>query len=487
MTPFRRPIAVLVALLGAGAGLLVTGPPAAAAGPVRPICFPVIEPVNYTDDFGAPRDGHTHEGNDLLGKKMYKIVSPANGTIVDIRGPGSGTTAYALRIRDDEGWYFTFLHINNDTPGTDDGMATVDQVFAPGLAVGQRVWAGQFLAFMGDSGNAEEVSAHLHFEMRQPAANVWSSVAVDPYDSLQAATHCPLRRRAAHDRDGDGISDLVVVRPPATGGASPQSPDADQWFWWQSTAGYRVDTGGSPADVVIAADYDGDRRDDVIRWRPGTPSVFTVQLSSTGQTVTQAWGTTGDDPTVVGDYDGDGRADLAIYRPGHPSTWWILYGNGRWTTTQWGETGDVAAPADYDGDGRTDIAVRRSDGVTTWFWINASTAGFRLVHFGEVADRVVPGDFDGDGAADVAVTRQINGVIVWFALVGQRMTTTTFGEAATDHEIVGDYDGDGRSDVAVWRATSPGRFYVLQSSSGRMTSLDWGEPTDTAIAGFNVR
>jgi hypothetical protein len=365
-------------------------------------------------------------------------------------------------------------------------LGTFEQAFAPGLAVGQRVWAGQFLAFMGDSGNAEGTSPHLHFEMREPAATVWSAVAVDPYDTLQAATKCPLRRRAVHDRDGDGITDMVVVRP-ASGTTQPPDTAGHQWYWWQTSEGYRVDKGGSGDDVLVPADFDGDRRDDIIRWKPGHPGVFTVQLTSTGKTVTQAWGEIGDDPTIVGDYDGDGRADLAIYRPGHPSSWWIVTADKRTITMQWGEEGDVPAPADYDGDGRTDIAIRRSDGATTWFWISGSSSGFRLVNFGEVTDRTVPGDFDGDGASDVAVTRKANGIIIWYALGRGGMSTTWFGDAATDHEVVGDYDGDGRSDIAVWRETSPGKFYVLQSSTGRMTASPFGEPGDIAIAGFNVR
>ncbi len=46
---------------------VVPASPAAADDPiVRAICFPVTEPVSYIDDFGAPRTGHLHEGNDLI-------------------------------------------------------------------------------------------------------------------------------------------------------------------------------------------------------------------------------------------------------------------------------------------------------------------------------------------------------------------------------------------------------------------------------------
>jgi murein DD-endopeptidase MepM/ murein hydrolase activator NlpD len=92
---------------------------------------------------------------------------------------------------DAEGWYYAFLHMNDDTPGTDDGTATFDMVFAPGLAEGVAVQAGQWLGFMGDSGNAEGSTAHLHFEIRQPNPNLWNAEAVNPFPSLQVARHCP--------------------------------------------------------------------------------------------------------------------------------------------------------------------------------------------------------------------------------------------------------------------------------------------------------
>lgn len=163
-------------------------PVGADAGPLRPICFPVLDPVTFTDTFGAPRgDGRTHEGIDLMGEKMHRLVASTDGEVVDVRGPGSGDDTYAVRIRDDDGWYHVYLHLNDDTPGTDDGLATEDDIFGPGVEVGERVTAGQLVGYMGDSGNAEDAGAHLHYELREPAPVVWDAVAVNPYDSLVAA------------------------------------------------------------------------------------------------------------------------------------------------------------------------------------------------------------------------------------------------------------------------------------------------------------
>ena len=50
------------------------------------------------------------------------------------------------------------------------------------MTVGSQVRAGQVIAYMGDSGNAEGSVPHVHFEIRQP-----DGTPVNPYQSLVAA------------------------------------------------------------------------------------------------------------------------------------------------------------------------------------------------------------------------------------------------------------------------------------------------------------
>ena len=154
----------------------------------RPIMFPVVGTVNWTDTFGACRDGcaRKHEGQDLLGKKLQKLVACVDGTVVALRHESDGNSLY---LEDKDGWYYSYLHINNDTPDTDDGKNPMQWAFAPGLKEGDTVTKGQFVAYMGDSGNAEDGPAHCHFEIRKPTSKgVWSSQAVNPKASLKAAT-----------------------------------------------------------------------------------------------------------------------------------------------------------------------------------------------------------------------------------------------------------------------------------------------------------
>ncbi len=150
--------------------------------PVRTIIFPVIGKVSYYDDFGNPRVGHTHEGNDLMGKKLMPLVAAVDGTISLVNYPEKDW-GYSVTIRDSEGYRYNYLHMNNDNSGTDDGKGDGMNAYAPDIEVGNKVVKGQLIGYMGDSGNAEGTTAHLHFEIRTPSGEAFS-----PYQSLQNAT-----------------------------------------------------------------------------------------------------------------------------------------------------------------------------------------------------------------------------------------------------------------------------------------------------------
>ena len=189
----RRKFALSIALSAVvtSATLLpITSAAAQVAPTPRDICFPVEGSVSYTDTWGAPRSGgRTHQGNDLMGSKMQKLLSTVDGTVVRISYQNTSISGNYVYIRDAAGWVHVYLHMNNDRPGTDDGQATYGQVFAPGLAVGTKVAAGEFIGYLGDSGNAESSGAHLHFELHQPSSATWGT-AVNPYSSLRAAERC---------------------------------------------------------------------------------------------------------------------------------------------------------------------------------------------------------------------------------------------------------------------------------------------------------
>ncbi|MFA5030927.1 MAG: VCBS repeat domain-containing M23 family metallopeptidase [Patescibacteria group bacterium] len=155
--------------------------PHTAHAEVRDIRFPVIGPVSYANDFGAPRTGHTHIGNDIIGTKHQPLVAAVSGTIKYVANP-EPYYGYYVEIVAPDGWSYHYLHINNDNLGTDDGRGSEMLAYAPDMKRENTVTAGQLIGWMGDSGNAESTVSHLHFEIHDPEDN-----AINPFDTLQAA------------------------------------------------------------------------------------------------------------------------------------------------------------------------------------------------------------------------------------------------------------------------------------------------------------
>jgi peptidoglycan hydrolase-like protein with peptidoglycan-binding domain len=143
--------------------------PPSAAGvtidvfPVQGICW-------FGDTWKAPRGGgRLHEGVDIgaaKGKLLYAVVSGTVSKIyTDFPGSLSGN---GLRISQDNGTYFTYLHLDT---------------LAPGIAVGTAVKAGQVIGTVGSTGNA--AGPHLHFEVHPNGG-----AAVNPYPLLKPIDAC---------------------------------------------------------------------------------------------------------------------------------------------------------------------------------------------------------------------------------------------------------------------------------------------------------
>jgi hypothetical protein len=146
------------------------------------IIFPVQGGASFIDDFGDGRSGgRLHEANDLMAPQMTPIIAAYSGVVTFMPSP-EPSYGYMISIAGDDGYTYNYIHINNDTPGTDDGLGGPENAYAPGISRGSRISQGQHIAWVGDSGNAEEAGHHLHFEIRLP-----DDTAINPYPYLQAA------------------------------------------------------------------------------------------------------------------------------------------------------------------------------------------------------------------------------------------------------------------------------------------------------------
>ena len=178
----------------------------------HPLTFPVREPVHYYDDFGGVRQ---HPGNDLMGTKLDHELAANDGTITFVRDDSSGHSGNMLILTGTDGWKYWYIHINNDTPGTDDGKNPAQWRFAPGIAEGAHVKRGQFIAYMGDSGEAETTDPHLHFELHRPDGSF-----IDPYTSLRLS-------QGAGANGLCGYPTNPVAHPSATAGPGYWTLNAD--------------------------------------------------------------------------------------------------------------------------------------------------------------------------------------------------------------------------------------------------------------------
>ena len=178
------PVFVAVALVCASTG--------AARSGVPQLLFPVIGTVTYIDDFGQPRGGGPHQGNDLLGSRHAPVVAVESGTV------GFWTTSASagcmLYLHGDSGTTYQYIHLNNDlTAGNDNkGTCVAGVSYATGIADGQHVEAGQLIGYLGDSGDANGIHPHLHFEVHPRNGN-----AVDPFPFLKKAAHVLVAAPAA--------------------------------------------------------------------------------------------------------------------------------------------------------------------------------------------------------------------------------------------------------------------------------------------------
>lgn len=132
--------------------------------------FPIPGPHDYggkQSRFGAKRSGHSHQGQDLFAACGSPLVNVQAGRITTKAYQGGGA-GYYLVVRGVDGFDFVYMHMKK----------------ASWAKQGQKLYAGQQIGRVGDSGNAS--GCHLHFEMWTSPGWYSGGSPIDPYPNLRA-------------------------------------------------------------------------------------------------------------------------------------------------------------------------------------------------------------------------------------------------------------------------------------------------------------
>jgi hypothetical protein len=168
----------LIALLSAGTAS------AAPAAKVPRLIFPVLGETTFTDDFGDARGQGSHEGNDIMAPRRALALAVEPGRVK--LWTTSARAGCMLYLEGASGTEYLYIHLNNDlTDGNDNrGSCVAGVAYAKGLKSGDKVAAGEPIGYVGDSGDANGIHPHLHFEVHPDGG-----AATNPFSHLRKARH----------------------------------------------------------------------------------------------------------------------------------------------------------------------------------------------------------------------------------------------------------------------------------------------------------
>lgn len=157
------------------AGPAPASPPAGVPTPAQTVAEGAVFPVigthsfgNAENRFGAAREGHVHEGQDVLASEGLQVIAPLGGTII--------TTAYQAG---GAGWYAAEQTVD----GLDFFYAHC-QASSLAVSAGEAVAAGQAICKVGQTGDA--TGPHLHFEVWVGGWQAKGGYPIDPLAYLEA-------------------------------------------------------------------------------------------------------------------------------------------------------------------------------------------------------------------------------------------------------------------------------------------------------------
>jgi murein DD-endopeptidase MepM/ murein hydrolase activator NlpD len=117
--------------------------------------------------FGSGRAGHSHQGHDVFAKCGTRMVA-ARGGRVKFKQYHSAAGNYIVIDGDGTHVDYAYMHLDQPSP----------------FSAGDRVYTGQTIGAVGDTGNAQ--GCHLHFELWSAPGWYDGGKPFDPLPSLQA-------------------------------------------------------------------------------------------------------------------------------------------------------------------------------------------------------------------------------------------------------------------------------------------------------------
>jgi uncharacterized delta-60 repeat protein len=282
---------------------------------------------------------------------------------------------------------------------------------------------------------------------------VWTSANVPDWifliPTISAGTQTiPFRVRpntgAARTATFTVAGQTITVTQAATGSFTPGAYRPSNGFVYQrnaNTTGFADNEFfyGSPNDIPVAGDWNGDGIDTIGVFRNG--QFFLRNSNDTGFADLQfAFGAPGDIP-IAGDWNGDGVDTVGIVRGNQ-----VFLRNFNTTGDAnlqftFGAPGDLFIVGDWDGDGIDTIgAFRPANGFV--FLRNSNSTGFADIEFfyGLAGDRPIAGDWDNNGVDTIGVVRGNQWFLRNSNSTGFADIVFTFG-TDSDIPLVGDWNG----------------------------------------------
>jgi Peptidase family M23 len=172
-------LTILCVLLTGLAATAVSAPARGAGrGAVPKLVFPLVAKTDLWDNYGDPRPNGRHQGIDMENPWHAPAVAVEDGRVEYAQSNLGGCMLY---LYGRSGTMYLYIHLNNDLTAKNDnrGGCTRDVTFT--IPDGAKVTAGQQVAWVGDSGDANG-NPHLHFEVHPNGGT-----DVDPFKYLAAA------------------------------------------------------------------------------------------------------------------------------------------------------------------------------------------------------------------------------------------------------------------------------------------------------------